>query len=364
MKRIRISIPESEYNVYLGKDVLPSIQTLLGKENLKGDILVVIDSKVKRLYLDKISNAFKGYPYKLKYLTIGAHEKNKSYQSLQRIHSVLIKNRFGRDSVVCAVGGGIIGDIAGFAASTYMRGIKYIQIPTTLLAAVDSSVGGKTGINYENIKNIIGTFYQPSTVFIDPSFFNTLSSEELLCGIGEIIKYCFLIDKKYFNYVNKNLSEIFNNNSDVIEKIITQSVKYKGDVVIADEKESGIRKVLNLGHTFAHAFEVEQKHNLKHGQAVIIGITCALYLSQKIIKIQSNDFNLFLDLLTNSGKDIMIKKINVDRLLEIMALDKKNRNNEIQFVLLKDIGEIITDVPAKNKLVKDSISEAILHFTQ
>ncbi len=231
------------------------------------------------------------------------------------------------------------------------------------MSSVDSSVGGKTGINFENTKNIIGSFYQPDFVIIDTKFFNTLPQEERLCGLGEIIKYCFLIDKRFFNYVKKNVENILNNKPTVLKKVITESINFKGGVVEADEKESGIRKVLNLGHTFAHAFEVEQKHKLKHGQAVIVGTTCAVILSYKIGAIIQKDLDEYLDFLLLFKDKIKLKNVDKSILLEVMMLDKKNRNNEIKFVLIKNIGEILTDVSTSKSNINSALSETIAYFS-
>lgn len=362
MKKIRIEIPEKEYNVYLGGGIFPRLPKLMIKENINGNIMLVIDSNVKKHYSKLIESAFSKSNLPHKSITIISSEKNKSYETLQKIHSVLIKNNFGRDSVIVAIGGGIIGDICGFAASTYMRGVRYVQVPTTLLASVDSSVGGKTGINFNGTKNIIGSFYQPELVLIDTNFFDTLPPEERLCGLGEIIKYCFLTNERFFNLVKKNIEPILNNETKIIERVIQESIRFKGDVVEADEKESGIRKVLNLGHTFAHAFEVQQDHKLKHGQAVIVGITCALYLSKMTKLISSSNFNKYLDLLLILSNRIKLKHVNTSKLFKVMQLDKKNRDNEIKFVLIKDVGEIVTDISVSKNLVNKSIQQTISHF--
>lgn len=363
MQKIEINIPGKEYNVYLGENSFSQLPNLIKKGMLNGSILLVIDRNVKKYYSELISDTIQSIPQKVKTITITASEKNKSYETLQKIHSFLIKNNFGRDSVIIAIGGGIIGDITGFAASTYMRGVKYIQIPTTLLSAVDSSVGGKTGINFKNTKNIIGSFYQPELVIVDTNFFNSLPNEERLCGLGEIIKYCFLTDKTFFNYVSKNIDTILNNKPSALKRVIKESIVFKGKVVEADEKESGIRKVLNLGHTFAHAFEVQQKHKLKHGQAVIVGITCAIYLSYYLGTIVKKDFDKYLDFILLFSDLIKLNDVDKKLILDIMMLDKKNRDNEIKFVLLKDIGEILIDVSAPKNLVNKSLSKTITHFS-
>ena len=363
MQKIRINIPSKEYNVYLGEGTFSQLPNLIKKQNLNGNILFVLDSNVKKYYAELITSVIDSLPQKVRAIIINSSEKNKSYQTLQKIHSFLISNNYGRDSVIVAMGGGIVGDIAGFAASTYMRGIKYIQIPTTLLSSVDSSVGGKTGINFENTKNIIGSFYQPEFVIIDTKFFNTLPVEERLCGLGEIIKYCFLIDKRFFNYVKNNVENILNNNPPALKKVIIESIKFKGGVVEADEKESGVRKVLNFGHTFAHAFEVEQKHKLKHGQAVIVGSVCAAILSFKIGVITHKDLDKYLNFLLPFNNKIKLKNVNNAKLIEIMLLDKKSRNNTIKFVLIKNIGEILTDVSVSKSIINETLSETIAHFS-
>lgn len=362
MKKIRINIPQKEYNVYLGNSNFSKLPTILTKEKIGGNILLVIDSNVQKHYSDLISKTFKGKAPLVQSIVITATEKKKTFETLQKIHAKLIRNNFGRDSIIIAIGGGIIGDIAGFAASTYMRGIKYIQVPTTLLASVDSSVGGKTGINFSDTKNIIGAFYQPKLVLIDTAFFNTLPSEEMLCGLGEVIKYCFLTNTTFFNFVKNNIESILQNDEKTITKIITEAIKFKGGVVEADEHESGIRKVLNLGHTFAHAYEVQQKHKLKHGQAVIVGTTNALYLSKDIELISDKDFNKYMSLMLLFSDRIKLNKIDKNVLHKLMLRDKKNRNNEIKFVLIKSVGEIITDIPAEKKSVTASINKTVALF--
>ncbi len=361
--KIRINIPNNEYNVYLGENIFSQLPKYLLKEKITGNILLVIDSNVRKLYSNLITDTLGKQNTKVKSITIHATEKNKSFETLQKIHSILIKNNFGRDSIIIAIGGGIIGDIAGFSASTYMRGIKYVQVPTTLLASVDSSVGGKTGINFGNTKNVIGSFYQPELVLIDTNFFLTLNEDERLCGLGEIIKYAFLINAKFYNYIKNNFVGILNNDPKIIAKVIKESVTFKGNVVEVDEKENGVRKVLNLGHTFAHAFEVEQNHKIKHGQAVIVGITSALYLSKSLSFMSSKDFNKYLDFLVLFSSTIKLKNPDKNLLYKLMLRDKKNRQNEIKFVLLKEIGELITNVPVQKKLVTNALTETINHFS-
>ncbi len=362
MKKIKINIPNNGYTVYLGNNTFSQLPNILEKENFLDNYLLVIDKNVSELYKKQITGLFSKSKKNIVKVIINSSEKNKSYGSVQLIHSALIDNNFGRDSIIIAIGGGIIGDIAGFAASTFMRGIKYVQIPTTLLASVDSSVGGKTGINFNDTKNIIGSFYQPQFVLIDPEFFNTLPEEEKLCGLGEIIKYSFLINEKYYSLVKNNYRKILNCESAIVSKVISESIKFKGDVVTRDEKEVGVRKILNLGHTFAHALEVQQEHKLKHGQAVIVGITCALYLSKELNLVSDVEFKEYIEFLNEFSPHIKLRKVDTDMVLNIMQRDKKNRNNEIKLVLLSSVGVIVTDLAANRNLIKQSLSQGISHF--
>ena len=364
MKKIHINIPQHGYNIFLGEKIINSLPKLLKTEKLFDRIFLVIDSNVNKLYSKELFAILDDKKLDYKSIIIKASEKNKSYETLQKIHKALIKYNYGRDTIIIAVGGGIIGDVTGFAASTYMRGVKYIQIPTTLLASVDSSVGGKTGINFNNTKNVIGAFYQPKMVLIDTNFFSTLPEEEMLCGVGEIIKYCFLTEPKYFNYVKKNIDKLLSNNTSTITKVVAESVKFKGDVVAADEKESGIRKILNLGHTFAHAYEVEQNHKIKHGQAVIVGIASALYLSKELSLISDEKFDQFINLLLQFKPKIKLHKVNNYSAYKIMQHDKKNRDNKIKLVLLKDVGKIVTDISCSKKMIIDAIEFGVNTFSK
>ena len=267
---------------------------------------------------------------------------------MQKIYESLLENDYSRDTLLIAIGGGIIGDICGFVAATFSRGIQYVQVPTTLLSTVDSSVGGKTGINFGKTKNIIGAFNQPNFVLIDVNFLQTLNHEELLSGLGEVVKYAYLTNLKFYKYIKKNIAEVLNKNPKVLTRIISESVRFKGDVVVSDEKETGNRKMLNLGHTFAHAFEVETKYKLKHGQAVIVGIASALFLSNKLGLMTEEKLNELLELIYMFKDEINFGKINLDNAISIMQRDKKNRDGKIKFVLLQDVGTIVLDVEASH----------------
>ncbi len=362
MKKIDVKVPQNNYPVFIGTNYITGLPGLITERNLPENIFFVIDSKVNvchRRQIEKLKKSFKGR-YDQYILT--ANETNKRLATVDKIYSKLLKKNFGRDALLVAIGGGVTGDIVGFTAATYLRGVLYIQVPTTILAAADSSVGGKTGVNFNNYKNQIGAFYQPKAVFIDTAFFKTLPEEEVICGFGEIIKYAYLIDNKFYNYVNR-LSRKINKpaQKDIIE-LVSTSVKFKGGVVVSDEKESGLRKILNLGHTFAHAIEYVEDFKIKHGQAVIVGLACSFYLSNKLGLITNKQLNEYLKLPLNLKKYIALKKIKKENIYKAMFADKKNRYGNIRFVLLKDVGKILVDVEAKKQDVTFAIEKGIQHF--
>ncbi|MCF6269595.1 MAG: 3-dehydroquinate synthase [Melioribacteraceae bacterium] len=348
MERINIYLPQNGYDVHFGENVFEQLLEIINSLNLNSNLFLVIDKNVFELYSNLIDATLNSHKGKTNSLIIEVSEELKSFETLQNIYSSLIANNYTRDTLLVAIGGGIIGDICGFAAATFSRGIEYIQVPTTLLSAVDSSVGGKTGINFGKTKNIIGAFNQPNFVLIDVNFLDTLNNEEMLSGIGEVIKYAYLTNHNFYEYVKNNIDSIYSKDHNVLLEIIKESVRFKGDVVISDEKENGNRKMLNLGHTFAHAFEVETNYKLKHGQAVIVGIASALFLSFKIGFITNQKLEELLELIYLFKSEIKVDNLNSENLISIMQRDKKNRDGKIKFVLLKDVGSILLDVEANN----------------
>jgi 3-dehydroquinate synthase len=362
MKKIDIIIPGKEYPIYLGENILDRLRSIITSKKLRENVFCVIDKNIIKhhsLKIEKIKSFLKG---KFFIHQFDSSEMNKSFNGAEKIYSDLINEGFTRDTLVIAIGGGITGDITGFVASTFMRGVQYAQIPTTLLSAVDSSVGGKTGINFEETKNIIGAFWQPEFVLIDTEFLNTLPEEELTCGIGEILKYAFLSDDRLFNTLYNNLSKLMFLDAAFTKRIIETCLRFKGDVVAKDERESGLRKILNLGHTFAHAIEVEQNYKMKHGQAVAVGLVCALELSLSLGLIEEEKFNKFITLPLLIKDKIDIVHCDTDRIYEIMKRDKKGSANKIKFVLLTDICRLVLDVTADAEKVKSAIDRGVGYF--
>ncbi len=351
MKKIKVNLTSNEYSIFLGSSVYKQIPELLERYKLSKNILIVADRNVEKLHPEKIKflNSITHKKNKLYLLKPG--ESSKSYTELNKIYSFLLNNNFGRDTVLIAVGGGVTGDLAGYAAATFMRGIQLVHIPTTLLAAVDSSIGGKTGINFEKKKNMIGSFYQPKFVLIDTEFLSTLPKAELISGAGEIIKYAYLSDKNFFSFLKKNINNISNCDYKVLEKTIFNSASIKAAVVSKDEKETGLRKILNLGHTFAHAFETALNFKIKHGVAVNAGIIAALNLSNMLNLLPEERLNELLSLPLKIKIPSSLRNVDNETLYKIMLHDKKNRNGKIKFVLLSDLGNILLDIEAGKKKV-------------
>ena len=267
----------------------------------------------------------------------------------------LLKNKYSRDCCLLAYGGGVIGDITGYVAATYLRGVNFIQVPTTLLSMVDSSVGGKTGVNHSLGKNMIGAFYQPQSVIIDLDSLKTLPKKQFNAGMAEVIKYGVIYDKQFFEWLEKNKKKIISLDRVSLAKIIATSCKIKAEIVAKDEKESGIRAILNLGHTFGHAIEKNIGYGRwTHGAAVACGMVIASELSEKLGKLSKNDLSRIKNLLSYFDLPIKLpKKINASKLYEAMKNDKKVLNNKIRLIIPKKIGEcFISDKVSKSNILK------------
>ena len=341
--KLHVKTGNQKYPVFIGNNVINKLKTIL-KNNLINfnQCLVIADKNVPKRLIDKILNSLSKKKISLYYFD--SSEKNKNQKSVDSILSILLSKNFNRNDCVISVGGGITGDVSGFAASIFKRGLKFVNIPTTLLSQVDSSIGGKTGINSKYGKNLIGTFYQPSVVISDTIFLKSLPKREILCGYGEILKHAIISNKKFFSFLDLNGYQILNLKSPLIEKAIFKSCSIKKKVVENDEKEMGIRKILNFGHTFAHAYEATLGYSkkLNHGEAVILGIKTAAKFSLLNNILNIKEFNLIenhlnkLSLPRNINNFFSIKNLN--KILSFMKKDKKNNSNKINLVLIKKIG--------------------------
>ncbi|MBT4539941.1 3-phosphoshikimate 1-carboxyvinyltransferase [Candidatus Woesearchaeota archaeon] len=366
MKTINVNIPSNkkEYKVLVGSGILNELKNFI-KENHKGKRIVIItDDNVnkshgKRLLLllsdllpddnllDDVSS--NNSPF---LISIPAGEESKSREQKQEIEDLMLDEGFGRNSLIIAFGGGVVGDLAGFISSTFNRGIPLIQIPTTLLSMVDSSVGGKTGINTKQGKNLIGTFSQPEIVIADIDFLNTLSDEEFRNGVAEIVKIAIALDEDFFTFLENNIGSLVPNveplipqriklDKEILIDIISKSIKLKANVVEKDEQELGLRQVLNLGHTIGHAIETARNFKEKHGFAICTGIVIESKISEILGLISSEQHNKIINLLKQLGLPVNIdENLDSNNLIELMKSDKKNTSNKPKIVLLEKIGKI------------------------
>jgi 3-dehydroquinate synthase len=365
MKKLNINLSENSYPILIGNGLFARLFDEIYKRRNYGKILFLVDGNVSRIYRKQIIELIDGYftgkgldsSTIVKILPIKPGETSKSIETLSKVYSYMIDNNFGRDSLVVALGGGVVGDLAGFAASTFMRCVDYVQVPTTLLSAVDSSVGGKTGINFLHTKNIVGSFYQPKFVLIDLDFLKSLNKTEILCGAGEILKYAFMTGPGFYSFIKKNIDKLLTLDNVVLTKIIVECLKIKGSVVESDEKESGLRKILNLGHTFAHAYESVLEYKVKHGEAVAAGLVCAVILSRKLSLMDEALYQDFINFLKQFTIRKSFNNLDKQKLYSAMLKDKKNRGGKIKFVLPHSIGELLVDVEADKDDVVYSLNE-------
>ena len=351
MKEIKITTDSKRYSVLVGTEILTESNF---KEFSDREILLVIDSNIDSVTKDNVKETLEKASSKFGEITIEANEENKSHSTLALIHDLLIENNFSRDCVLFALGGGIICDMTGFAAATYQRGVDFVLMPSTLLAQVDASVGGKTAINHPKGKNMIGSFHQPNKVLSDAFLLKGLNQSQIREGLAEIIKHSLIIDKQFFFWIQDNIDDLLEGDDSKLLKAISRSIEIKAEVVSKDETEQGVRKWLNLGHTFGHAIEVYGKYKeFSHGEAVALGMIMATNLSQKVLNLEKSEAekikNLILTILSEEHKG---KDFKPSDLLELMSSDKKRKGNQLTFVLLNSIGstEICNDVESTDIL--------------
>ena len=340
MKKINIQFDERSYPIYIGEGLISNYELISQHISSKKTAIITNDT-VADIYLKTLMDTLSPHKEVIS-IILPDGESYKSKDSLDVIYTQLLQNKADREITLIALGGGVIGDITGFAAATYMRGVSFIQIPTTLLSQVDSSVGGKTGINHPLGKNMIGAFYQPKCVISDMNVLKTLPARELSAGLAEVIKYGLIRDNKFFEWLESHIQYLMEMNPKYLIEAVQRSCENKAAVVEADEFESGIRAILNLGHTFGHAIEVAQGYgNWLHGEAVGAGMVMAAKLSQSMGWLADKDVGRIVALIKKAGLPTDPPKISVKKYMELMMLDKKTKDGQINLVLQKSIGDAV-----------------------
>jgi 3-dehydroquinate synthase len=343
MKTLNLDLGDRSYPIHIAPGLLE--QPGLIRKYIRGEsAFVVSNTTIGPLYLDKVEKALDGLKFDSILLPDG--EEYKNLEAMNLVYTSLLEGRFDRNTTLIALGGGVVGDITGFAAASYQRGVPFIQIPTTLLSQVDSSVGGKTGVNHPLGKNMIGAFYQPQAVIIDINTLNTLPDRELSAGISEIIKYGILGDVELFNWLEDNIEALKARDPDALTYAIARSCMDKADIVAADEKEQGKRALLNLGHTFGHAIETGLGYGKwLHGEAVACGMVMAASLSAELGWISASDVDRIRTLISRASLPVdPPPSMTAERFRELMAIDKKVLDGKLRLILLKALGtSIVTD---------------------
>lgn len=342
MKTINIDLGDRSYPIYVGDQLIDNPTILLNHIHTH-TVVVVTNTTVAPLYLDTVTQSLGDNTHIIP-IILPDGEQYKNTETLNTIYEVLLKNKCDREVMLIALGGGVIGDITGFAAASFMRGVKFIQIPTTLLSQVDSSVGGKTGINHALGKNMIGAFYQPQCVIADVGLLKTLPDRELSAGLAEVIKYGLIRDAAFFVWLEKTMPSLINKDPSTLIEAVIRSCENKADVVAQDEFESskGIRATLNLGHTFGHAIEHAMGYgNWLHGEAVAAGMVMAAFLSQELGWLKPDEFDRTKQLIANANLPINPPDIPVDQFMGLMQSDKKSQRGRIHLILQKTIGDAI-----------------------
>ncbi|MGZ8194800.1 MAG: 3-dehydroquinate synthase [Methylosarcina sp.] len=355
MKILQVELGNRSYPIYIGSQLLG--QPELYKRHIKSkQVLIVTNETVAPLYLNAVLKSLQDYTVETVVLPDG--EQFKNLDSISRIFDKLLSSKFSRNATLIALGGGVIGDMGGFAAACYQRGIAFIQIPTTLLAQVDSSVGGKTGVNHPLGKNMIGAFYQPQCVIADADVLDTLDDRQLSAGVAEVIKYGLIRDIEFFIWLEQNIDALLARNKEALAFAIERSCLNKAEIVAQDETEAGVRATLNLGHTFGHAIETGAGYGAYlHGEAVAIGICQAADLSRRKGWLNDEDMERIIRLLIKAHLPVKPPaSLNPKQFLELMAVDKKNLDGNIRLILLEKIGLATLPVYVNQELLESTLS--------
>jgi 3-dehydroquinate synthase len=361
MQTLTVGLGERSYPIHIGSGLLSRAE-LLQHALPRKRAAIVTNTTVAPLYLEKLRQTLQSIDVISLPVILPDGEEYKNSATLNSIYDALLANRCERSTPLIALGGGVIGDLTGYAAATYLRGVPFIQIPTTLLAQVDSSVGGKTGINHPLGKNMIGAFYQPQVVLADTATLNTLPGNELAAGIAEIIKYGLIRDLPFFEWLEQNIGKLLARDTEALQYAIARSCRNKAEVVAADERESGERALLNLGHTFGHAIESGMGYgNWLHGEGVAAGTIMAADLSQRLGWIGAPDVVRIRSLFERAGLPIVAPDLGAERYLEFMGLDKKVEGGKIRFVLLKEIGRAVVTGDVPEELLRQTLQACVKH---
>lgn len=324
-------------------------------------LCIITDSNVAPLYADEVKALLENTNNRVFVFTFNAGEENKNLDTVQDAYEFLIQNKFDRKDMLVALGGGVVGDLTGFTAASYLRGIDFIQIPTTLLAQVDSSIGGKTGVDFRAYKNMVGAFHQPKLVYMNIDTLNSLSSRLFNSGFGEIIKHGLIKDKTYYEWLKQNVSNIKNREPEVLEEMVAKSCNIKRCVVELDPTEKGDRALLNFGHTLGHSIEKLMDFKLYHGECVVLGMIAALDISREKGFITDDEYSEAIDMFKSYSFPLNVTGISIDDVVKVSKNDKKMDAGRIKFILLNKIGNAYIDTDIDDNMLRQSLKTVVIN---
>lgn len=359
MESIAVITPRHNYQIVFGSDFQGLCDALKALNNNYSKIAIISDDIVLSLYGDELEKSLKSLEVPCVSFAFQHGEANKHLRSMEDIYAFLIEEQLDRKSLLIALGGGVVGDMTGFAAATYMRGVDFIQVPTTLLAQVDSSIGGKTGVDFKGYKNMIGAFYQPQLVYINTTTLQTLPAQEFSSGMGEVIKHGLIVDIAYFEFLKESHKEILERDHNAIVKLISGSCKIKASVVSEDEKEMGLRAILNFGHTAGHAIERLMNFKLSHGACVGLGMVAAAWMSYYEGHLSEEQVRRVEAMNTLYELPLYVEGLSIDQVYLELFHDKKTNHQQLNFVLLKDLGSCYIHKAIQEDIVKNGLKKII-----
>jgi len=362
MKDIRVNLKKYPYHIIIGRNTIKFLPALLKKLSIGKDACIITNPAIKKRYGSSVSRLLRAAGFSDKFIVVADSEKSKSLACAWRVIRNLAAYDKNKRIFIVALGGGVIGDLSGFIASVYKRGVGYIQVPTTLLAQVDSSIGGKTAVDLKEAKNLIGAFYHPRLVLSDVNFLKTLPKRQIKSGLAEVIKYGLIKDKRLFSFIENRYRDILSADTASLEYIVAASAAIKAKIVSLDEKEEkGIRTLLNFGHTIGHAIEAAGGYlRYNHGEAIALGMVFAADLSQRLRLLNQQAFKRIVELIKDSGLPVSARNISLQKVLNAHYRDKKFRGKRNRFVLINAIGEAKIKEGIPLKLIKKSLQKILL----
>lgn len=356
MRKVKVALGPNSYRVYIGSGLLARAGRRIKEAGFAGKVVIITHPAVNKLCGESLGHSLTEEGFMVSTLLVGEGEEQKSLETAGGLYLELKDARAERTTPLLALGGGVIGDLVGFVAATYQRGVPFIQLPTSLLAQVDSSVGGKVAVNHGKLKNEIGAFYQPRLVIADIDMLKTLPDEEIANGLAEVIKSAAVRGEELFSFLEENLERVKNRDPEVLEEVVFQSVKIKAGVVEIDERDAGLRAILNYGHTVGHAVESVSGFKIGHGKAVAIGMVAEARIAHKMGVLDKNELVRLENIVQKAGLPLKMPGLRVDEIMWAMQYDKKVSQDRVKFVLLKSIGDAFVTDEVSPALVEEVLT--------